>query len=176
VTDLASPVVQVVTSGTDWPAIVAAISGGVVALAGIIFAWRQSKMTITADDQRAVLADKRQIYSKYQATLDDVFTVANILRTEHGPDRPKYLSDLQTAGVAMFNATSDVRLTAPADIASQARTVADTLSKAAWRAAQTGSDVDQDNAVYKGRQELYSLMRTDLGVVESGMDLVPAKR
>lgn len=36
-TDLISPVVQVVTSGMDWPAIVAAISGGVVGLAGIIF-------------------------------------------------------------------------------------------------------------------------------------------
>jgi hypothetical protein len=176
VTDLASPVIQVVTSGTDWPAVVAAISGGVVGLAGIIFAWRQSKMTIRADDERAELAEKRQIYSKYQASLDDVFTIANILRTEHGPDRPKYLSELQAANVVMFNATSDVRLTAPAGIASVARKVADTLSAAAWRAAQTGSDVDQDNAVYNGRQELYSVMRADLDVLESGTDVVPAKR
>ena len=132
-------------------------------------------MTINADDERAVLADKRQIYSKYHASLDDVFTIANILRTEHGPDRPKYLSELQAASVTMFNATSDVRLTAPAGIASLARKVADTLSGAAGRAAQTGSDVDQDNAVYDGRQELYDLMRADLGVLESGTDIVPAK-
>jgi hypothetical protein len=176
VTDLASTIVQVVTSGVDWPAVVAAIAGSVVGLAGISFAWRQSKMTISADDERATLADKRQIYSKYQATLDDVFTAANILRTEHGPDRPTYLSNLQVANVAMFNATSDVRLTAPAGIASRARSVADTLSKTAWRAAQTGSDVDQDNAVYKGRQDLYDLMRADLGVKESATDVVPAKR
>jgi len=176
VTEVSSAVVQVVTSGVDWPAVVAAISGGVVGLAGIIFAWRQSKMTIRADDERVELADKRQIYSKYQASLDDVFTVANILRTEHGPDRPKYLSNLQGANVAMFNATSDVRLAAPAHIANKAREVADTLSKAAVRAAQTGADVDQDNAVYNGRQDLYRLMRADLGVPESGTDLVPAER
>jgi len=175
VTDLASPIVQVI-SGTDWAAIAAAISGGVVGLAGIIFASRQSSKTINADDERAILADKRQIYSKYHASLDDVFTIADILRTEHGPDRPKYLSELQAANVAMFNATSDVRLTAPAGIAGLARKVADTLSGAASRAAQTGSDVDQDNAVYKGRQELYNLMRADLGVPESGADVVPAER
>lgn len=146
-----------------------------VGLAGVGFAWRQLKMTINADSKRAIMADKRQVYSKYHASLDDVFTAANILRTEHGPDRPKYLSELQMASVIMFNATSDVRLTAPADIASLARKVADTLSGAAWRAAQTGSDVDQDNAVYNGRQELYDLMRDDLGVPESRTDVVPAK-
>jgi hypothetical protein len=151
VIEVASPLIQVVTSGTDWPAMWAAISGGVVGLAGIVFAWRQSKMTISADDERAILADKRQIYSKYHASLDEVFTIANILRTEHGPDRPKYLSGLQAASVTMFNTTSDVRLAAPEGIANLARKVADTLSGAAWRAAQTGSDVDQDNAVYNGR-------------------------
>jgi hypothetical protein len=167
--------VQVVTSGVDWPAIVAAISGGVVGLAGIAFAWLQSKMTTRADDQRAQLADKRDIYSKYQATLDDVFTVANILRTEHGPDRPKYLSDLHAANAAMFNATSDVRLSAPAGIASRARSVADTLSNTAWVAAHNGTGVDPNNDVFNGRQELYSLMRADLGVKETGTDLMPAK-
>jgi len=38
VIELASAVVQVVTSGVDWPAVAAAISGGVVGLADIIFA------------------------------------------------------------------------------------------------------------------------------------------
>ena len=175
-TDLATPVVQVVTSGTDWPAVVAAISGGVVGLAGIIFAWRQSRMTIRADDQRAELAEKRQIYSKYQASLDDVFTIADILRNEHDQDRPKYLSRLQATTTAMYNATSDLRLVAPAGIASRAREVADTLGRTAWRAARTGSDVDQDNAVYNGRQELYGLMRVDLGVLEPGKDVVPTAR
>lgn len=175
-TDLASPVIQVVTTGTDWPAIVAAISGGVVGLAGIIFAARQSNRTIHADDQRADRAEKRQIYAKYQATLDDIFTFANILRTEDGPDRPKYLSELQAACVAMYNATSDLRLIAPAVIADRARKVAETLNAAAWQAARTGSDVDQDNAVYKGRQQLYFEMRADLRVLESNTDVVPAKR
>jgi len=113
VIDVSSPVIQVVTSGVDLPAVVAAISGGVVGLAGIIFGARQARRTIGAEDERAVLADKRQIYSKYHASLDDVFTIANILRTEHGPDRPKYLSELQSSSVVMFNGTSDVMLTAP---------------------------------------------------------------
>jgi len=63
----------------------------------------------------------------------------------------------------------------PKDDQRVARKVADTLSGAAWKAAQTGSDVDQDNAVYNGRQELYGLMRADLGVPESDTDIVPAK-
>jgi len=133
VIDVSSPIIQVVNSGVDLPAVVAAISGGVVGLAGVIFGARQARRTIGAEDERAVLADKRQIYSKYHASLDDVFTIANILRTEHGPDRPKYLSELQSSSVVMFNATSDVRLTAPAGIASRARAVAETLSKATWR-------------------------------------------
>jgi hypothetical protein len=176
VTELASPVVQVVTGGTDWAAIAAAISGGVVGLAGIIFGAHQASRTIGAEDERAVLTDKRQIYSKYHASLDDVFTIANMLRTEDGPDRPKYLSELRSSSVVMFDATSDVLLTAPAGIASRAREVAETLSQAAWRAAKTGSDVDEDNAVYKGRQELYSLMRSDLSVLEPSTDVVPAGR
>jgi hypothetical protein len=52
VIEVASAVVQVVTSGTDWPATAAAISGGVVGLAGIIFAWHQSGRTISAEDAR----------------------------------------------------------------------------------------------------------------------------
>jgi hypothetical protein len=76
-TDLASAPVQLVTTGVDWTAVTAAIVGGVVGLAGIIFAWRQSKMTIRAEDARARLAEKRRIYASFLASCNELIRGAN---------------------------------------------------------------------------------------------------
>lgn len=89
-----SPVVQVVTSGTDWPAIVAGITTGVVGVAGIGGTLWQGKRArqaaskdlkvsldaasvnlltgINADMERGRLADKRKIYANYQAAVDQL--------------------------------------------------------------------------------------------------------
>src|SRR5438552_300981 len=57
-----SPIVQAATTGTDWPAIAAAVSTGVVGLAGIVATFLSGKRTINAEDARARLAQKRQMY------------------------------------------------------------------------------------------------------------------
>ena len=72
-----SAVVQVVTSGVDWPAVVAAISGGIVGLAGIFAAWRQSSRASYAEDARARL-DRR--FSAYADFLDKARSFRNALR------------------------------------------------------------------------------------------------
>jgi hypothetical protein len=68
---VASAAVQVFTSGTDWAAIAAAISGGLVGLAGIFAAWRQSGRTISAEDKRAKVAEKRRIYARYLTSITE---------------------------------------------------------------------------------------------------------
>jgi hypothetical protein len=74
--ELASAVVQVVTSGVDWPATAAAIAGGVVGVAGVVFAARTSSRTITAQDARAKLSAKRRIYANYLSVLTVTFNSA----------------------------------------------------------------------------------------------------
>jgi phage I-like protein len=167
-TDLASPIVQVV-SGTDWAAIAAAISGGVVGLAGIIFASRQSGKTISAEDARIRLADKRRTYAAFQTSLDRVFAIAAPTTQRATVDM---LSDLDAALPAMYNSASELRLIAPPEVGNQARRVAITLAAQAEAAIRNQQVVDPNNMVYSMREQLYKLMRADLGEPESGRELL----
>jgi hypothetical protein len=128
VAHMASPVIQVVTSGTDWPAVWAAISGGAVGLAGIGATVWQFRRGIRADNQRAEVAEKRRIYGRYHASLDNVFALADSVRTASDPDMQRYLSELQDANIEMYSASSELTLVAPRDIAELARNVVRTLS------------------------------------------------
>lgn len=67
-----TPVIQVVTSGTDWPAIVAAITGAVVGLAGIVATFLSGKRRINAENERARLAEKKRIYAACLNALNDL--------------------------------------------------------------------------------------------------------
>ena len=108
-TDLASPVIQVVTSGVDWPAVVAGISGGVVGLAGITFAWRQSRMTIRADDRRVELAEKRRIYANCLAALQHAAD-AGVMRDDPPSERE------DAAAAAAETASFEVVIIAPSAV------------------------------------------------------------
>jgi hypothetical protein len=115
-----------VTSGVDWPAVAAAISGGVVGLAGIIAAARQSGKTIIAEDARAKLAEKRRIYANCVAALNVYVTADdNAARgTELSPaQNAELLEDYARARDAALNAVSEVDLIAPTEVAFQAHRV-----------------------------------------------------
>jgi hypothetical protein len=60
------------TTGTDWPAIVAAITTGVVGIAGIGGTLWSGKRNINAENERARRAEKRLIYARCLAGLGDL--------------------------------------------------------------------------------------------------------
>jgi hypothetical protein len=154
-----SPVVQVVSTGTDWPAIVAAISTGVVGLAGIGGTLWSGKRSITAEDRRAQLAEKRRIYAAYRAALNDFVVSSSNHNTES--DRSHY-SDVRAT---FFNTTAEVVLIAPANIRDRTLEVGRELSNYAgsrerdreipWPAELSQKIADLDHA-----------MRADLGVTD----------
>ena len=100
------PVIDVVTAGTDSQAITAAIVTGIAAVVGIGgTAWQAKRarqaasadlqksvdaaaanllVGINAEDVRADRAVKRQIYSQFQAALDDVFLSVSDFRSLPG--------------------------------------------------------------------------------------------
>jgi hypothetical protein len=103
-----TPVVQVVTSGPDWPAIAAAIAGAVVGLAGIIAGYWQSKrsgedaarnlknslnatarnlrISINAENKRAWVAEKRRIYAECLAAFEELTTASIEYESTHPKD------------------------------------------------------------------------------------------
>ena len=168
---LAASVVQVVTSGVDWPAVAAAIAGGVVGLAGIgVTVWQSSK-SIGAEETRIKLNEKRRAYARFHASLDNVFATATLRTEESTPE--ERLSNFFSALPAMYNAASELRLIASPKVATQARNVAAKLAKEASAAIQTPREIDKNNEIYNMREQLYALMRADLGEPSGGGELLP---
>ena len=102
---MTSPTIQIVTAGTDWPAIVSAIVTGAAAIAGIGgTAWQAARgrqasladrraasddlkksldqtatnlrISNAAEEQRAIQAEKIRVYSAFQGAVDAVIAVA----------------------------------------------------------------------------------------------------
>jgi hypothetical protein len=158
VIELASPVVQVVTVGTDWPAIVAAISGGVVGLAGIIFAWRQSNKTISAEDARARVAEKRRIYANCLSMFTLGFSAGvDARRLKDTPQSDEYRNAMQEfnrARPAAMNAVQEVDLIGPLEVGRLAR-------KAGLSMLQIPKEGAED--FIAASREVLLAMRADLG-------------
>jgi hypothetical protein len=162
------PVIHVLVSGgTDWVALVATISGGIVGLTGVIASIWTVRRTINADDTRTDKADKRRIYSAFHASLDDVFVAG--LRRDLSPVGKVELNNALTA---MYKATSELRIIAPPSIGELANSVAQKSANNVVMASATSRDMDPENEIYRQRQELYTSMRADLGVEEGSSDLV----
>ena len=174
------PVIDVVTKGTDWPAIIAAIVTGVAAVLGIGgTAWQAKRgreaasgdlqAGIGAADKRALQAEKLRVYSQFHGTLDEV-----VVRAVRSDARTTGKADLNNALTAMYRATAAVRLIAPERLGQAVRKAAEDV------ASETGTDrlgsreFDRDNYIYNQRQELYDKMRVDLGVEEEEAGAAPA--
>lgn len=128
--EVASAVVQVVTSGTDWPATATAISasesakcwrgaGGAVGLAGIVFGARQSsRRTIGAEDQRARLAEKRRIYANFLTTCAE-FVETTISELQASPSGIVSSQVAEGQAAALTNAIgvySELEIMAPIQV------------------------------------------------------------
>src|ERR1017187_3079556 len=91
---IAGGIVEVVTRGADWPAVV---TTGAVGLAGMVFAYIQGgraqraqsedlQASLSAAAGRAALADKREVYARCQTRLTAVRAAAVRVRIEHAGD------------------------------------------------------------------------------------------
>jgi hypothetical protein len=127
------------------------------------------RLSITAEDKRARLADKRRIYAAFHAAIDRLI-VANAVIEDRwgtaGPDERQAMRSAQDAAVtALFNAVSEVGLIAPESTGSRARSVAKLLTDYA-NALLGDGEVDGRavaDEVFKQRSALYEAMRADLG-------------
>src|ERR1022692_2920925 len=115
---MTTPVVQVVTSGVSWPAIVAAISGGVVGLAGIGSTIWVATRSISAENSRVRLAEKRRTYARFLTACNE--TIQARMKSDGHPlagsastERWAAVSEYGAAIAAVLASASEVRLIAP---------------------------------------------------------------
>jgi hypothetical protein len=146
VTDLASAVVQVVTSGVDWPGVAAAISGGVVGLAGIIATVRQASRSISAQNARAMLDEKRRTYTHYLSAID----------AATGAHEATWVETYKSVVDAGFA----VKMTAPVEVANLARALTDLFGN-------TERGDEWLGQVGRAADRVSNAMRADLGVADS---------
>lgn len=176
----AASTVQVVTV-SDWPAIVTGLVTGVVGLAGILATYWQGKRatgaasenlrtSINAENERAMLAEKRRIYARFLASLTDVLVTATKIE-----DRGKQASteehkamtdDLARSLAPMLSALTEVGLVGPESL----RDLADGVANKVTRAAD---DLGNSDFVFRPLlDQLYGAMRADLGEPVGSADTV----
>jgi hypothetical protein len=153
-----SPVVQVVTTGTDWPAIVAAISTGVVGIAGIVATFLSGKRRINAENERARLAEKRRIYAAFMAAVDSLYVI-----TIHADDDNTQLDSARynDARTALYRATSELRLVAPPDVEHIVWEIGKAIDSYA-SSRRKGKSVSFPDNFGSKRSDLERAMRADL--------------
>jgi len=170
VTDLASTAVQAAgNSSVDWTAVTAAIVSGVVGLviglAGIIFAWRQSKMTISAEDARAKLAEKRRIYANCITALTALLNSVRPADREillGSEQMTEFLDRFSHIKLAATNAASEVSLIAPAEVAAAAQLTLRILTDSSIASLQAKND-SRTSPAGGALTKLIVAMRLDLG-------------
>jgi hypothetical protein len=163
-----SPAVQVVTGGTNWPAIIAAISAGVVGLAGILATYWSGKRSINAENERARLAEKRRIYAKCAATYRRLES-ARISASDVEMYDAGAKEALENSLVALDDAVSELILIAPKNIRKIARQI---LEDQVAYVGEVLDQTDKDSGDSDGDQstmpkatigQLWVAMRADLG-------------
>lgn len=147
-----------------WPNLIT----GAVGVAGIggtiLAAWmtgkRQTanlKLNIDAENNRHRLAEKRRIYAKYQASLDNLIILITRLQVlGHGQRFKDSLADLGTGLGDMHSALSELSLIAPPQLGKIAEEMASAMTDSAERP-------DDPNDLPKIRKRLHEAMRADLG-------------
>lgn len=108
--EAASPVIQVVTTGVDWPAIAAVISTGVVGVAGIGATLWQARRNWSHEDERAMRAEKIRIYA---SCLGDLYKCLEAARHwESAQDSPERKNAVREYGTALTKAVNSLSVLA----------------------------------------------------------------
>jgi hypothetical protein len=189
---IAAPPIQVVATGTDWPAIVAAITTGVVGLAGIGGTLWQGKRSreaqaadlkesldsqaenlkagINAENERARHADKRNVYASSLAAFNETMSSAVNYRVarQHASNEEelRHMRDRQDdAQTAMFESLQVVMLIATQEVCERAIHLQDGLI--AFMKATFEEDSNDAAPSVKDigqlRDKLLRALRADLG-------------
>lgn len=199
---LITPVVNVITPSTDWPAIVAAIVAGVAAVVGIIGTYWQAKRaredasqdlrasldaasanllaSITAEDKRAERAVKQRAYAECHVSFLTMMTAVLRQRTERldslaNPDVEKAMAIVAEPRVAMYNSVSEVRLVAPVEIGNLAADIQADFLTFIEETRAGAPHPSGPPALADMQEQLYNLMRADLGVSTPGPDVSPVQ-
>jgi hypothetical protein len=141
--NVTSPIIQVITTGTDWPAIAAAGATAVAAVAGIWgTAWQARRAReaashdlrqnieataenlrrgIDAENKRALIAERRRLYAEFLASVDTLMPITLNYRYIKeqgisGEERDKAFDDLTEAEGVMMKTSMEARLIAPRSI------------------------------------------------------------
>ena len=176
-----TPVVQVVTGGTDWPAIVAAISTGVVGLAGIFGTLWQGKRareaassdlkvslgattanlnrSINAENERAQQAAKRHAYAAFHVAIND-FVVAVSSGEDLNSEAAR--SAFAKARTALLSTNAEVALIAPKQIDDLMDELVAVLTDL-MEARRANPSAPRPPKLDEEHRKLFDAMRADLG-------------
>jgi len=151
----ASIVVQVEDSGVDWPAIIASISAGVAAVAGIGGTLWQARRTWSHDDERAKIAEKRRIYANSLATFNTAWGAAIRMVANKGhPAEANTTREYDIALAAGITALTELVLIAPHNVAELAGQMLTHIN---------GYSASESDALATSASDLTEAMRIDLG-------------
>ena len=132
-------IVHVINSGTDWLALAAVTSTGVVGLAGIGAAVWQASRGWARDEKRAATAEKRRIYAECLAAFNDAVSGLRDmeLATERG-DTPtdSVRADYNTARDRIRRMAFEATLIAPDAVADLIAEALHTVNKRTWDPGQ----------------------------------------
>jgi len=143
--------VQVVTTGTDWAALAAAISGGLVGLAGVGATIWVALKNIRTQESSATLAEKRRVYARYLDTMAEVIATSTADKLNSAERNEKLGAALNAVSVLLLIAPNELGLLAEGTL----------VSLQNYRPGQpTSSDFP------RARQRLIQAMRADLGLPE----------
>lgn len=144
----------VINSAVDWPAVVAGISAGVAALAGIGATLWQASRTWGREDKRAHDAEKRRIYARLIAASTDLWITRITWQSRVAID-PALIPEYTIRVGALVTAAAEVRLIAPQEVWQIADQVTNLLP-----GYPTETTPNSFNDLHK---RLIEAMRADLG-------------
>ena len=173
------PVVQVVASGTDWPAIASGVAAGIVGFAGIAATYMQGKRSqrvqsddlrasldataknlqtsIGADNERAELAARRRLYGHCMGTFLLATDSARLARLHSTDPLDRFSAAYNSALVSALSAIYEVILSAPPEVGDLASEALGNLM-----ALRSGAE-DSDRKCVNAQVDLLAAMRKDLG-------------
>lgn len=186
----AAPIIDVFTGGIDWAGVASAIAAGVVGIGGIVGTYKQAKKDrekssvdlkaslnaanenlltgISAEDRRAEVAEKRRIYAACQAAF--IGMISPVLRQRRvmiqGSDFEGSLAIVAQPRDTMTAAVSEIRLVAPIDIGNLASAIQAAYLNFIDDTRMGVGMPDDGSPMAELQEELYALMRADLGVTE----------